>query len=114
MLGFAEERGLGGEESEVLALVIQAAVPAAHAVAAGHGGGHHCTDSHGEVYKGDFGATAACRQLERCWVASKRSDAQPQSESTRFNLSSTHPEEVSAPPPMPCTELESHLLRSNR
>lgn len=49
MLGLAEERGLGCEESVVFALVIQAAVPTAHAVTAGHGGGQHCVDSHGEV-----------------------------------------------------------------
>lgn len=47
----AEERGLGREEGEVFALVIQAAVPAAHAVTAGHGGGQHCVDSHGEVQR---------------------------------------------------------------
>lgn len=51
MPGLAEERGLGCEESEVFALVIQAAVPAAHAVTAGHGGGEHCIDSHGEVQR---------------------------------------------------------------
>lgn len=45
----AEERGLGREESEVFALVVQAAVPAAHAVAAGHGGGQYRIDGHGEV-----------------------------------------------------------------
>lgn len=45
----AEERGLGSEEGEVFTLVVQAAVPAAHAVAAGHGRAHHCVDSHGEV-----------------------------------------------------------------
>lgn len=49
MPGPAEERGLGCEESEVFALIIQAAVPAAHAVTAGHGGGQHRIDSHGEV-----------------------------------------------------------------
>lgn len=49
LLGLAEERGLGCEESEVLALIIQAAVPTAHAVTAGHGGGQHCLDGHGEV-----------------------------------------------------------------
>lgn len=60
MLGFAEERGLGSEESEVLALFIQAAVPAAHTVTAGHGGGHNCTDSHGEVLRnGCFNTRAA-------------------------------------------------------
>ena len=49
MLGLAEERGLGCEESEVFALIVQAAVPAAHTVTASHGGGQHCVDSHGEV-----------------------------------------------------------------
>lgn len=49
--GFAEEWGLGCEESEVFALIVQAAVPTAHAVTAGHGGGHHCVDSHGEVQR---------------------------------------------------------------
>lgn len=49
MPGLAEERGLGCEESEVFVLIIQAAVPTAHAVTAGHGGGQHCIDSHGEV-----------------------------------------------------------------
>lgn len=49
MPGLAEERGLGCEESVVFALVIQAAVPTAHAVTAGHGGGQHRVDSHGEV-----------------------------------------------------------------
>lgn len=51
MPGFAEERGLGREEGEVFALVIQAAVPAAHAVTVGHGGGHPCVDSHGQVLR---------------------------------------------------------------
>lgn len=51
MFGLAEERGLGGEEGEVFALVIQAAVAAAHAVAAGHGGGEHRVDSHGELLR---------------------------------------------------------------
>lgn len=49
--GLAEERGLGCEEGEVFALVVQAAVSAAHAVTAGHGGGDHCVDSHGEVQR---------------------------------------------------------------
>lgn len=49
--GLAEERGLGCEEREVFALIIQAAVSAAHAVTAGHGGGDHCVDSHGEVQR---------------------------------------------------------------
>lgn len=51
MLGLAEERGLGGEEGEVFAIVIQAAVAAAHTVAAGHGGGEHRVDSHEELLK---------------------------------------------------------------
>lgn len=51
MLGLAEERGFGSEESEVLAFFVQAAVPAAHAVTAGHGGGQHRTDGHGEVFQ---------------------------------------------------------------
>lgn len=49
MLGFAEERGLGCEETEVFVLIVQAAVPAAYAITAGHGGSQHCVDSHGEV-----------------------------------------------------------------
>lgn len=52
MSGLAEERGLGCEKSEVVALVVQAAVATAHAVAAGHGGREHRVDSHGEVVKG--------------------------------------------------------------
>ena len=48
-LWLAEERGLGCEESEVFVVFVQAAVPAAHAVTAGHGGGRHCVDSHGAV-----------------------------------------------------------------
>lgn len=51
MLGLAEERCLGCEESEVFALFIQAAIPAAHAVTACHGGGQHCIDSHEEVQR---------------------------------------------------------------
>lgn len=50
--GLAEERGLGGEKSEVVALVVQAAVAAAHAVAAGHGRRDHRVDGHGEVVRG--------------------------------------------------------------
>lgn len=61
MLGLAEERGLGGEESEVLAFVVQAAVPAAHAVTAGHGGSQHCADGHGEVFQ-DTGAAGSLKR----------------------------------------------------
>lgn len=35
-LWLPEEGGLGGEEGEVIALLVQAAVPTAHAIAAGH------------------------------------------------------------------------------
>lgn len=63
--GFAEERGLGCEEGEVFALVLQAAVPAAHAVTVGHGGGHHCVDSHGEVLRRhQHSITSAHSQLQ--------------------------------------------------
>lgn len=50
MPGFAEERRLGREESEVFVLIVQAAVAAAHAVTAGHGRGRLRVDSHGEVW----------------------------------------------------------------
>lgn len=54
MLGSVEERSLGGEETKILALVIQAAVPAAHAVATGHGGGRHRVDGHEDFHEDRF------------------------------------------------------------
>lgn len=95
----AEERGLGCEESEVLALVIQAAVPTAHAVTAGHGGGQHCVDGHGEVQ----GQPLAPEKHPSSTLAARgsdglsRSDTWPQSESTRVQLLFTHPEIVCTP-----------------
>lgn len=105
--GPAEERGLGGEESDVFTLIVQAAVPTTHAVTAGHGGGHHRTDGHGSVQRwppapgeqprGRVTASGSVGLLQRAKVTLMLSR---RSEFNSFSLISTHPDKVSARLPL--------------